>query len=187
MAAAPDFFAHPRVVTAAVADGDGELLRDRLYLGFQRQAGVIEVISYNETLGRFEFQIVRNYVKDGAPQAVYAYFAGRFIGKQKEELFVLALDTRGRLLGAPQLIAGAVNAVPVRPIEVFREPLVRNAVSILLVHNHPSGDPRPSAADVRLTKEIIASGKLLEVEVVDHVIVGTGRYVSMREAGYAFG
>lgn len=72
MAAAPDFFAHPRVVTAAVADGDGELLRDRLYLGFQRQAGVIEVISYNETLGRFEFQIVRNYVKDGAPQAVYA-------------------------------------------------------------------------------------------------------------------
>lgn len=72
MAASPDFFAHPRVVTAAVAEGGGVLLRDRLYLGFQRRAGVIEVISYNDVLGRFEFQIVKNYAPGRRPQAIYA-------------------------------------------------------------------------------------------------------------------
>ena len=121
-----------------------------------------------------------------SPAAVYAYFAGRYIGKRKEELYVLALDTRGRLLGAPAFVPGTVNGVPIRMAEVFREPLVRDAVSILLVHNHPSGDPRPSPADVRMTNEIIATGKLLEVDVLDHVIVGATKFISMKESGYAF-
>ncbi len=72
VAAAPDFFAHPRVVAAVVDEGDGMFLRDRLYLGFQDKAGVIEVISYNEALGRFEFQIVRNFAPGRTPQIVYA-------------------------------------------------------------------------------------------------------------------
>jgi hypothetical protein len=72
VAASPDFFAHPRVVVAVVDDGNGRLLRDRLYLGYQDKAGVIEVISYNETLGRFEFQVVRNYQAGQAPQVSYA-------------------------------------------------------------------------------------------------------------------
>lgn len=72
VAASPDFFAHPRVVAAVVDDGNGRLLRDRLYLGYQDQAGVIEVISYNETLGRFEFQVVRNYQAGQTPQVSYA-------------------------------------------------------------------------------------------------------------------
>jgi hypothetical protein len=72
VAASPDFFAHPRVVAAVVDDGKGRLLRDRLYLGYQDKAGVIEVISYNETLGRFEFQVVRNYQAGQVPQVSYA-------------------------------------------------------------------------------------------------------------------
>lgn len=72
VAASPDFFAHPRVVVAVVEDGAGRLLRDRLYLGYQDKAGVIEVISYNETLGRFEFQVVRNYQAGQVPQVSYA-------------------------------------------------------------------------------------------------------------------
>jgi hypothetical protein len=72
VAASPDFFTHPRIVTAVVRDGGGKLLRDRLYLGFQDRASVMEVISYNETLGRFEFQIVDNYAAGRQPQATYA-------------------------------------------------------------------------------------------------------------------
>lgn len=119
-----------------------------------------------------------------SPAAVHAFFAGRYIGKTKEELYVCALDVRGRLVGAPTLVPGTVNGVPIRLVEVFREPLVRNAVSFLLVHNHPSGDPRPSPADVRMTKEIVAAAKLLDLELIDHVVIGAGTFVSMREAGY---
>ncbi len=72
VAASPDFFRHPRVVAAVVGEGSGRLLRDRLYLGFQDKSGVVEVISYNETLGRFEFQIVRNYAPGRTPEVVYA-------------------------------------------------------------------------------------------------------------------
>jgi DNA repair protein RadC len=78
-----------------------------------------------------------------------------------------------------------VNAVPLRVSEVLREPLVRDATSFLLVHNHPSGDPRPSAPDVHMTKEILAAAKLLDIELVDHVVIGAGKFVSMRDAGYA--
>jgi DNA repair protein RadC len=121
-----------------------------------------------------------------SPAAVHAYFAGRYIGKTKEELYVAALDTRGRLLGAPTLITGTVNGVPIRLAEVFREPLVRSATSFLLVHNHPSGDPRPSPQDIAMTKEIHAAARLLDLELLDHVIVGAGRYVSLKTEGYAF-
>jgi DNA repair protein RadC len=121
-----------------------------------------------------------------SPAAVFGHFAGRYIGKTKEELYVAALDTRGRLMGAPSLVGGTVNAVPLRLAEVFREPLVREATSFILVHNHPSGDPRPSAPDVTMTKEILAAAKLLDLELLDHVVIGAGTYVSMREAGYGF-
>jgi DNA repair protein RadC len=118
--------------------------------------------------------------------AVYAHFVGRCVGKTQEELYVCSLDMKGRLLGAPDMVHGTVNAVPVRPLDVFRGAIVKRATQIVMVHNHPSGDPRPSAADVATTKEMIAVSKLLEVEVVDHVIIGAGKYVSLRDSGYAF-
>ncbi|MGD9933282.1 MAG: DNA repair protein RadC [Dehalococcoidia bacterium] len=121
-----------------------------------------------------------------SPEAVFAHFAGRYIGKTKEELFVIALDTRGRMLGAPARVHGAVNSVPARAIDVFREAIVNEAISILLVHNHPSGDPRPSPADLTVTKELAAAGKLLGIDVIDHVIIGAGVYLSFREQSYVF-
>jgi len=121
----------------------------------------------------------------GSPEAVYGYVAGRFIGRTKEELLVLPLDARGRLLGAPATIAGTVLTVSVRPAEVFREAVVLEATGVILVHNHPSGDPTPSPDDIRVTKELAAAGRLLGIDLVDHVIVGLNRYVSMRRDGIA--
>lgn len=121
------------------------------------------------------------------PEAVFSLLGPRFLGKTREQLLVLSLDTRGRLLGSPTPIAGGVNGVPVRPAEVFREPIVLEALSVILAHNHPSGDPRPSPQDVAVTAELARAGELLGIAVLDHVVVGQGRFVSLRREGHAFG
>lgn len=121
------------------------------------------------------------------PEAVYRHIGSRLIGKPKEELLVLALDTKGRLLGSPSVLSGTVNTVTIRPSEVFREPVVLSATSAILVHNHPSGDPRPSPQDVAVTAELVAAGELLGIAVQDHVIVGQNTWVSMQREGLGFG
>jgi DNA repair protein RadC len=168
---------------AGLVRADARSLQRSRGLGPARAAQLIAVIELGRRMQQLGID-ARPLLT--SPAAVHAFFAGRYIGKSREELYVLALDTRGRLVGAPALIPGTTDAIPIHLGDVFREPLVRSARQVLLVHNHPSGDPRPSPADVRMTKEIISMGKLLDVEVLDHVIVGLGKYVSMRDAGYAF-
>ena len=102
-------------------------------------------------------------------------------------LFAIPLDTRGRLIGSvTPVLKGTVNAVSVRPAEMFREAITVDAASIVLAHNHPSGDPRPSIQDVAVTKLLIAAGQLLDILVLDHVIIGENRYISFQAEGYAF-
>lgn len=121
------------------------------------------------------------------PESVYSLLGPRVIGKTKEELFVLALDMKGRLLGSTAPVSnGGVNAVAVRPAEVFREAIVVEAVSVILAHNHPSGDPKPSAQDVAVTSALITAGETLDIQVQDHVILGHNSFVSMQREGYAF-
>jgi DNA repair protein RadC len=121
-----------------------------------------------------------------SPEAVFGFLGPRLLGDTKERLFVVSLDTKGRLLGAAAEVSGGVSAVRARPAEVFREPIVLSATSVVLVHNHPSGDPRPSAQDVAVTEELIKAGKLLEIDVLDHVVVGQNSFVSMQREGFAF-
>jgi len=122
-----------------------------------------------------------------APEQVHTLLGWRTHGKPTEELYVLPLDMKSRLLGAnpPRPIAGGVNAVGVRPAEVFREAIVLQAASVILAHNSASGVPWPSPADVATTKELIAAGKLLEIDVLDHVVLGQGSFVSLRRDGLA--
>lgn len=121
-----------------------------------------------------------------SPEAVFALLGGELIGKRREELIVLSLDARGRLLARATAHRGAVTSVEVRPAEVFREPLIAEAVSIVLVHNHPSGDPGPSPQDIEVTGTLVAAGQLLGIAVLDHVIIGQNRYMSMQREGFAF-
>lgn len=122
-----------------------------------------------------------------SPEAVFALLGPRLLGQTKEWLYALALDTRGRLVGAiSPVLGGSVNAVNVRAAEVFREAIVVEAVSIILAHNHPSGDPRPSAQDVAVTKTLIAAGELLDLAVLDHVVIGQKSFVSLQREGYGF-
>ncbi len=98
-----------------------------------------------------------------------------------EELWVLNLDTRHRIIATDRLYRGSLNNSPVRISEVFQKPIVRNAAAIILVHNHPSGDPKPSAADITVTKSVQQAGKLLEIKMLDHIIIGSGKYCSILE------
>lgn len=104
----------------------------------------------------------------------------------QENLWVLMLDTRNQYLGTEKLYQGSVNSSPVRMCELFRAAIRRNAVGVILVHNHPSGDPTPSPEDIALTRTAVQAGKLLEIEVLDHLVIGSGRFVSLKEKNLGF-
>jgi DNA repair protein RadC len=106
---------------------------------------------------------------------------------ENEQLRVVMLDTKHRVLKISKLYEGSVNQAQVRISEVYREAVRFNAVAIIVVHNHPSGDPTPSGADVALTAELEAAGRLLDVDLLDHLVIGRGTHVSMRRLGLGFG
>jgi len=105
---------------------------------------------------------------------------------EQEHFRVLYLDTRNRLLGSETVYIGSLNASHIRVGEVFRDAVKRNCAAIIVVHNHPSGDPTPSPEDVEVTRQLVAAGDLLDVEVLDHLVIGQHRFVSLRERGLGF-
>lgn len=106
---------------------------------------------------------------------------------EQEHLRVMMLNTKNRVIGVHEVYKGSVNASLVRTGEVFREAVRRNAPAIIVIHNHPSGDPAPSPEDVRVTGQLAEAGRLLDIELLDHLIIGDNRWVSLRERGIGFG
>lgn len=106
---------------------------------------------------------------------------------EQEHLRTLLLDTKNRVLASPTIYKGNVNTSVIRVAELFREAIRHNSTALIVAHNHPSGDPTPSPEDVHVTRQIAEAGRLLDVEVLDHLIIGRGRYVSLRERGLGFG
>jgi len=104
----------------------------------------------------------------------------------QEHLRTVLLDTKNRVQVIKTVYIGSLNASLIRVGEIFKEALKRNSAAMIVVHNHPSGDPTPSPEDVLVTREIIAAGQLLDIDVLDHLVIGQGRYVSMRERGLGF-
>ncbi len=102
---------------------------------------------------------------------------------EQEHLRVLLLDTRNQVLAIHEVVRGSVNTAQVRMAEVFREAIRRNATAIILVHNHPSGDPTPSADDIALTRQAQQAGSLLDIEVLDHIVIGDNKFVSLKARG----
>ncbi len=105
---------------------------------------------------------------------------------EQEQLRVVLLDTKNRVLGVRTVYVGSANATTVRVGEVFREAIRENSTALIVVHNHPSGDPTPSPEDARVTQAFVEGGKLLDVEVLDHVVVAQRGYVSLKERGLGF-
>jgi len=102
----------------------------------------------------------------------------------KEEHFVcLFLNTKNRVIGRQTLSIGSLNASVVHPREVFRAAIRRSSAAILCAHNHPSGDPTPSDEDLEVTRRLVEAGRVVGIEVLDHLVIGDGRFVSLKEAG----
>lgn len=102
----------------------------------------------------------------------------------REILSVLLLDTKNRIIGANIISVGTLTESPVHPREVFKPAILANAASVILVHNHPSGDPSPSYEDIQITLRLREAGKLLGIQVLDHIILGEENYASLLESGF---
>ncbi len=105
----------------------------------------------------------------------------------REHFRAVLLTTRHTVLALEQVAAGGLDSALVHPREVFKAAIRWSAAAVILVHNHPSGDPEPSPDDVRITARLAEAGRILGIEVLDHIVIGDGRYVSMRDRGHLAG
>ena len=112
---------------------------------------------------------------DVADRVQYAMMA-----LEQEELWVLLLDSRNRLVDTEHLYKGSLNASTVRPAEIFKTGIRKNAGGLIVVHNHPSGDPSPSPEDINLTRRLIEAGEMLELPLLDHIVIGLNRFESIK-------
>jgi len=142
-----------------------------------------KVVSVRECIGS---EIIDNpeqavkYWRDNIPQAPW-------FDPMKEAFVVLVLNTRKRILGHNLVALGSLDTCPVVPREVFKPAIVLSAASIILTHNHPSGDPSASDADIKVTRDLIRAGQLLKIEITDHIIIGSGNeYRSLKALGYFY-
>ena len=115
------------------------------------------------------------------PQDVYDLLGPEMSALAQEQLRVLLLNTRNGVMAQRIVYQGNVNSSIVRPAEVFRAAIIDSAPSIIISHNHPSGDPTPSPEDVKITRELVQGGKLLGIDVLDHIVIAGDRYVSLKE------
>jgi DNA repair protein RadC len=105
---------------------------------------------------------------------------------EQEHLKVILLDTKHRVVETPTIYKGSLNASIVRVGELFREAIRANAAAVIVAHNHPSGDPTPSREDLAITRQMVEAGQLLDINVLDHIVIGQGRFVSLLERGEKF-
>ena len=118
-----------------------------------------------------------------SPQEAARFLLPRYSGRAVETFGLLALDVRHRLRREVVVSVGCLTSSLVHPREVFQEAVVSRAAALILFHNHPSGDPEPSAEDLSLTRRLAAAGSLMGIEVLDHLVLGAGRFVSLKERG----
>lgn len=122
-----------------------------------------------------------------SPADVAELLIPEMAGLEQEQMRIVLLSTKNRVIGTTMVYQGSLHTTVIRVGELFREAVRRNAAAVIVAHNHPSGDPTPSPEDVSVTTEIVKSGKLLDVDVLDHLILGNGgRWTSLKERGVGF-
>jgi DNA repair protein RadC len=118
-----------------------------------------------------------------SPEDALQEVKAKLKGKKKEHFLAILLDTRNQVIGIAPISVGSLDSSVVHPREVFREALAASAASVIFVHNHPSGDPSPSEDDIKLTQRLVEAGKIMGVEVLDHVVVADSAYASLKGMG----
>lgn len=133
---------------------------------------------------RLEAFQVEQKPKISSPEDVYRRIYPMLREQKKEFFILLCLDTKNQIIRQETISIGSLNANVVHPREVFRIALLESAAHIIVAHNHPSGDPTPSSEDIEITKKLVETGKMMGIDVLDHVIIGDGRHFAMKEAGH---
>ena len=118
-----------------------------------------------------------------SPKEVYKIIAEYLKGVDREHLVLITLDTKNVITSITTISIGSLNTSIVHPREVFKTAILSNAASIILAHNHPSGDSTPSKEDINITDRIKESGKILGIDLLDHLIIGDDSYISLKEKG----
>jgi len=144
-----------------------------------------------DQIGRFRasVEIARRTMYDlsrpqfRSPQDSANFLMAHYGAVQQEIFVVLCLDAKNRIQNVHELYRGTAQSAVIRVGEVFKEAIRLNSTAIICSHNHPSGDPSPSGDDIHTTKDIAQAGKLLDIDVLDHIVIGSGSWVSMRERG----
>jgi DNA repair protein RadC len=136
-----------------------------------------------ELARRYTGRMEQKKPKFSNSRTVFEYFAPNFRGKQHEEFWVLVLDAKNKLLIEAIVSKGTLMASIVHPREIFQIAIKNAGASIIILHNHPSGDPDPSSEDRKVTQQIAEAGKLLAIPLLDHVIVGMNQYYSFKDSG----
>ena len=114
------------------------------------------------------------------PEEAYCELKGKFRGKKKEYFWAILLDTRNQIIKLVEISVGSLDSSIVHPRELFKEAIASSSSSIIVAHNHPSGNPEASQEDIALTKRLIQAGNIVGIEVIDHLIIGDGKYVSLK-------
>lgn len=139
---------------------------------------------YSVKLVRMDTLAMRERIKINGPHDAVALLQKYLHGVDREHFVIVMLDTKGQVIGISTVSIGDISSAIVHPREVFKPAILASAASILLGHNHPSGDPTPSPEDAAVTRRLCEVGELLGIEVVDHVVIGDpGRFVSLKEKG----
>ncbi|AKB32451.1 DNA repair protein RadC [Methanosarcina siciliae HI350] len=148
------------------------------------KAKAAQIAAVFELARRLEIFVEEPKRKICSPRDVYSLMYPRMREQKKEKFITLYLDTKNQILKEEVVSIGSLNASIVHPREVFKSALLESSASVIMVHNHPSGDPSPSREDIMVTEKLVEGGKLLGIDILDHIIIGDGRYVSLKDEGF---
>ena len=148
-------------------------------IGLAKAATVVAAVELGRRLSE---RAARTLEKVEGPEDVARYVIPSLRFEQKEHFLAMFLDIRNRILALSTISVGSLTSSIAHPREVFREAIRYSAASVILVHNHPSGDPAPSREDIQLTKQMMKAGEIMGIPVLDHVVVARDNFVSLKEA-----
>lgn len=150
-------------------------------IGHVKAIQILTLLALSKRLSKATY---RSSMKWSSPGDVAGYFMEELRHKKKEQFLVVYLDTKCKCIGYDRVSDGSLNASIVHPREVYKGAIRKSAYSIITVHNHPSGDPSPSREDIMITSKLKASGELIGIGLLDHIIIGDGCFISLKEQGY---
>ena len=163
---------------SSLEDASVEELTKIKGIGQCKASQILAAIEFGK---RIVLESRREKKKVSSPLDIVDYFMADMCRLKKEHFKIAMLDTKNHIIGTEEISVGNLNSSIVHPREVFKEAIRRSSSSIILVHNHPSGDPTPSREDINITKRLTECGELLGIKVLDHIIIGDMKHISLKE------